>query len=290
MHNRLHQRRFPLLEALLVVGGLAALPGCDEATGPLAEYRGSRALELLRVTAHYTPDVQWVGGKVAVIGVNRGPRAALDETLVWLRTSGENDIASYVTVKGAESDPDAVSSFGGTPVDSLDDGTEYTFWLAERDVFDAGLVDTLGLGFADTTLTVRYLLLGRSGGDRNLGVSYRVVREETLLGERFIIDWTPATQGFQTLAIREATTGGWDKLKWHLLVPGGTVGAIMPPLVIGEAPDGITEAIPWPSTGFATGAHTIWAVTEDWTDGDFSFRGTGYAFFQVFASNFPEED
>lgn len=294
MHNRLHSRPRPFPEALLAVTlacCIGALPGCDDATGPLAEYRGARALDFLQVTQHYRPDIQWVGGRVAVVGVNRGPEAALDETLVWLLTAEGDDISSFVRLGAAESDPDAVAAFGGTPVDSLEDGVDYTFWLAERSVFEAGLVDDSGLGFADSTVTIRYVLLGRSGGDRALDVSFRVIREQTLVDEQYYIDWTPASVGFRRLAIREGTTGGWDRLKWHLIVPEGSGLEIRSPLHVGEAPDGISQAAEWPEEGFGKEIqNTVWAATGDWTDGDFGFRSTGYAFFQVFATNFPKDE
>src|SRR5690606_978668 len=125
-------------------------------------------LTLLRVTQSYTPDLQWVGGRVAAVGVNRGDRAALDETLVWLLTAPEDTINRFVRF-GQHTNEVLVRQYGGTPVDSLADDTEYTFWLATREAFDAGLapgaVDSFN--FVDTTVTVTYLLKGRSGGDPN---------------------------------------------------------------------------------------------------------------------------
>ncbi len=264
----------------LVVGA-----GCSEEANPLAPYEGGRALELLRVTQSFTPEMQWVGGRVAAVGINRGTDAALDSSLVWLRTAPGDDISSFITV-GQHTDYDLVRAFGGTPVDSLSDGEEYTFWIAEQQAFEVGLDSTLRPPgtFADTTVAMDLVLRGRSGGDPALGVTYRVVREERLTESQFVVTWTPAVP-LRRLAIRQGPTGGFTDLVWHVLVPEDEEGAILPPVVIGEAPAGTVEAVPFPSEGFASSVHTLWGVTEDW-EGGFGNFATGYTFFQIFANNF----
>lgn len=283
--------------------GLAALAGCTDEANPLAPYEGGRALDLLRVTQNYTPEVQWVGGRVAAVGVNRGPGAALDSTLVWLQTAPGDDISSYVTV-GQNTNVALVESFGGTPVDSLADGGEYTFWIAERSAFDVALDSTARDpgAFADTTFTMNLLLRGNSGGDFNLGVNYQVLREERLLESRFIVTWTPAIP-FRELAIRVAPTGGYTNLRWHVLIPEGEPGEITPPLVIGETPPGAQEAVPFAGfvvddvVGIAPGdtadvtapVQTLWAVTDGW-NGTFSPVAPGYTYFQMFGCNFDIDE
>lgn len=272
---------------LLACGGLA-VAGCSQGDNPLAPYQGSRPLDLLRVTQNFTPDIQWVGGRVAAVGVNRGHRAALDSSLVWLRVAAGDDISSFVTV-GDETDQGLIGSFGGVPLDSLENGATYTFWLAEASAFEAGLDSTrMDLdAFADTTLTMQLLLRGRSGGDRDLDVEFEVVRDERLTGDRYVVRWTPSTVGFRRLAIRASSTGGFDNLIWHVLVPEGEDGVITPPVTIGVPPAGTQEATPFPSAGFSSGVHTLWAVTDDWT-GSFSPSAQGYAYFQIFANNFED--
>src|SRR5690554_3861119 len=121
--------------AVMVAGIPALLAGCSDESNPLAPYEGNRPLELLKVTQHFTPEIQWVGGRVAAVGVNRGPEPALDATLVWLQAASDDDIGSFVTV-GQNTAADLVQSFGGTPADSLTDGEEYTFWIAQKSAFD----------------------------------------------------------------------------------------------------------------------------------------------------------
>lgn len=278
---------------------LVVLAGCTDEANPLAPYEGDRPLELLRVTQNYTPEIQWVGGRVAAVGVNRGAEAALDSSLVWLQTAPGNDISSYVTV-GENTAAALVQSFGGTPVERLTDGEEYTFWIAEQSAFDVELDSTRRAAgaFADTTFTMNLLLRGNSGGDFTLGVQYEVLREERLLESRFVVTWTPAIP-FREVAIRVGPTGGYTNLQWHILIPEGEAGEILPPLVLGETPPGALEAIPFAgfveddvigiapgdTMDFSAPVQTLWAVTEDWT-GSFSPVATGYTYFQMFGCNF----
>lgn len=288
--------------AVMVAGIPALLAGCSDESNPLAPYEGNRPLELLKVTQHFTPEIQWVGGRVAAVGVNRGPEPALDATLVWLQAASDDDIGSFVTV-GQNTAADLVQSFGGTPADSLTDGEEYTFWIAQKSAFDVALDSTLRdpAAFADTTVTMNLVLRGNSRGDRDLGVEYRVVREERLTESRFVVTWTPEVP-FRRIAIRVAPTGGFTDLIWHVLIPDDEEGEILPPVVIGETPPGAVEAVPFQgfvvddvinppgdSTDVAAPVHTLWAVTEDW-NGTFTPTATGYTFFQMFGCNFDIDD
>jgi hypothetical protein len=269
------------LVALLTV--CTAAGGCDAAEHPLAPYEGARPLLIERLTQSFAPDVQWVGGRVAAVGINRGSRAALDSTLVWLRTTSGDDLGSPIMVR-AENDEDAVMMHGGMATDSLGSGETYTFWLATRSVYDAGLQQSAlnEHSFADTTLTPGYVLAGRSGG--GVEVDFTIYRDERLLSDDFVVSWTPASQPFRQMAIRQATLGGYTDLLWHVVLSDEQDDTIAPPLVIGEAPEGAVVAVPW--SDFAEGNHVLWASTSAWSGDSFGFRTNGYAFYQLFASNF----
>lgn len=262
--------------------------GCTDASNPLAPYEGHRPLLLQRVTISATPDIQWVGGRVAAVGVNRGTAAALDTTLVWLMTADGNTIRSAVTV-GSGGDADRVLSVGGTPADSLADDTEYTFWIAEQSVLDAGLPATQidSFIFADTTFTLTYMLRGRSGGDDDFLDDIRIVRNQRLTSDAYFVAWTPQDVGVRRLAIRQGSSGGFTDLVWDILAEDDDVDGIRAPVTIGAPPSGVQVAVSWPDEGFTPTTYTLWMTSENWA-GSFSPRATGYAFFQIFSTNFEE--
>ncbi len=264
---------------------LLVFSACDESENPLADYEGARPLIVQRVTQSATPDLQWVGGRVAAVGVNLGEEAGLDETLVWLQTESGNAINSHVTINN-EVDEAAVRSFGGTPVDKLEDGKTYTFWLAERSMLDAGLNPGAfdGFNFVDTTVTMKLTLAGRQRG--LLPVTMTITREETLLGERFIIDWTPSTTPVRRIAVRKgAASAGFTDLAWHVLLEDEAPDGILPPVEIGKLPPGAIQAAAWPESGFTPDPYTVWMVNSDW-QGNFGLNPAGMAYFVLFATNF----
>lgn len=272
--------------------------GCDstDTTGPLADYEGQRALEILKVTQSFTPEVQWLGGRVAAVGVNRGDEAALDSTLVWITTADGNDINSHVEVSGESNEAALVKSFGGTPADSLESGAQYTFWMAESDVFGAGLDSTSfdGANFVDTTLTMELILRGNTRGAAGGGIfnpplieKISIIRQESLLDNRYIITWKPSDVSFRRIALRQGATGGFDNLIWHIVVPDSVEQDLSPPIVIGNAPEHAQVAIAF--EGFPSpDVYALWMVTEEWTEG-FGPRFDGYVDFQIFCDNFTDD-
>lgn len=272
--------------ACLLVLPTFSLSSCtEESSDVLAPYQASRPLIFLKVTQSFRPQIQWVGGRVAAVGVNLGREAALDSSLVWLMTADDNTIASFVQV-GQSTDIARIQEFGGTPVDSLSNDMEYTFWLAEKEAFDAGLARTEldEFNFADTTMTMRLLLRGQTGGDRNLAVRIRIIRDETLMADKFIVDWTPSDVPFRRLAIREGTFGAFTNLIWHIVTPDSLADNILPPVTIGQPPSGTDEVIAWPESGFKPNTvHFLWMVNSNWTVNNFTPTATGYVWFRIFA-------
>ncbi len=271
--------------AIAVLVGMS-LSGCDDDTNPLSPYAGERELIVQRITSSATPDFQWVGGRVGAVGVNRGPLAALDTTLVWIKTAADNSISSALSI-GQDMDRDVVLQFGGTPLDSLEDATEYTFWLAEKAVFDGGLTPSQldGFNFSDTTLTLRYKLLGRSGGGPGFIETISIVRDQRLTGDSYLVMWAPSSAGVRRLAIRQGSSGGFTDLVWDLIAEESNTEGIMSPLTIGQPPPGVVVGAEWPDDGFEAATYTLWMVNQSWT-GSFSPRASGYAFLQIFSSNF----
>lgn len=288
VHKRLHSSNMKqpaifLLAVVLITA--AALAGCDVESNPLAPYEGHRPLIMQQVTQSFTPDVQWVGGRVAAVGVNRGEVAALDSSLVWLMTSDDDDIGSHVTV-GDEADAQKVLQFGGVPRDSLADGETYTVWLATKEALDAELNASSRnpYTFADTTITTRLILTGRQRG--GAPVTMQISRDQRLTGTQFVVSWTPADYAFRRVAIRKgAALPAFTGLVWHVVLPDEASDSITSPVVIGMTPEGAEDVQAWPEGGFEADNYTLWMVDSSW-NGAFTLSTPGLAYYQIFANNF----
>lgn len=272
--------------ALATVIPWLLMVGCSgDSVDSLAPYEGHRPLTFLKITKSYTPEIQWLGGWVAAVGVNRGERAALDSSLVWLMTAEDNSIRSYVTV-GTNTDTVTIEQFGGTPQDSLEDRTGYTFWLAEKEMFEAGL-DTVfndGYNFVVTTITLDLRVNGVTKGEKSgneLVVTMTVFQNESLAENQFILGWSPDSIAFRQIAIRKGKTiPGWDNLEWHILTPDSLEDNVYPPVVLGAQIEGTDVVIPWTAGEFERNKiYTVWMSNSKWTPGNFSMDAYGLAFF-----------
>jgi hypothetical protein len=272
--------------ATVLAALILAFSGCNKDTSNgIAPYEAQRELLFVKITASATPDVQWLGGRVAAVGINKGPRAALDGSLVWLRAASIDTINSYVTF-GKATSVTQLLAFGGAPADSLDPDSTYTFWIATKSAMDAHLdtanpavnVNTLG----DTTLVASYWLKGQMGGEGGTGnptYRIRIRRDQTILGDKYTIYWTPATAAFRNVALRMGSTGGYDNLLW-MVTTSGTADNILPPVVLGVAPSGVTEGTPYVSGSLSSGTvYTLWMNNRNWV-GTFALNARGYAFFR----------
>ncbi len=261
--------------------------GCKEdSSNTLAPYTAQRSLFFTNITVNSKPDIQWLGGRAMAVGVNRGTKPALDSTLVWVQTASDNSISSAITY-GASSDRNRIISYGGTPADSLDSDVQYTFWVATKEAFEARLDTSKSVvnptSLADTTCMVGYWLKGQSGGEggtSNPIVRIRVRREQTLGSDKFTIVWTPATSAFNRVAVRSGSTGGWTDMLWHINTPNGSDN-ILPPVVIGVPPAGVTEGTPWTENSFVNGTtYTIWMANRNWNGVSFTLTARGYVYFR----------
>jgi hypothetical protein len=271
------------LAALVLAPALAlSLAACSDEANPLAPYLGHRDLEFLRVTQHSQPDLQWVGGRVAAVGVNRGAKAALDSTLIWIRTATDNSISSIVAI---DSDFDAafVESVGGTPQESLMHDETYTFWIADASVIQAGLDPAAGQpgDFEARTMKMNFVVGGipRSA----MGVVFTIRREERIVSDYYVISWTPEDVALRRLVINNGTSPGWTDHIWHILTPDDQPPSITSPVVIGLPPEGTVEVTPWPEDGFPLPecprfqrTHMLWAVTDAWNE-TLSWQAPGFA-------------
>lgn len=259
----------------------------DQSSDLLAPYQ-DRELFVSRVPRHPTPDLEWLGGRVAAVGVNKGTKAGLDASLVFLKRSNSDDISSYLTLSGANNDKAAVISYGGTPVDSLSSDTVYTFWVAKKTAYAVGLsAQSSAMNpttYYDTTTSMEIWVKGTVGGEQSSGkplVQLRLRREETALKDRYLLFWTPTTTPFRRVGANPASTGSWDNLMWHAATPNGTSDNIYPAIEIGVCPPNVDEATPLDWSMANPGEFvTIWMANSRWTPGTFTISARGYAWFR----------
>ena len=262
-----------LVFALLAVFSMISCRGDQD--NPLAAYEGNRPLSFQRVTQSYHPDIQWIGGRVAAVGVNRGNKAALDSTLIWIETATTDAIGPVSTV-GLRPDVATVRKYKGTPVDSLANETEYTFWIAEKSVFDGTLSPSLRtpFSFRDTTFAINVFFTSPMQwgerdpsdpfGDRPL-VTISIVRDEKLTGDKFIVSWTPDSIAFRRIGIRKGSYPGFTDLVWHVFLPDSVPDKIRPPISVPTPPSGAGVAVDWPAEGFEKGTvYFLWMVRTGW--------------------------
>lgn len=284
------------IRSLVVFLAFLIITGCIEDTDTsLAPYQGQRALEIIKITRSPRPDIQWLGGRVAAVGVNEGDRAALDSTLVWLTTAETDTLSSYQTY-GTNTDGTLLSSLGATAADSLDHGIMYTFWLATGEAFEAGLDSTFidEHTFADTTVEkMPVFLSGRVYGEKDLtgqvAVEVLVEQVESMLDNYFILSWLPADIPFEQIAIRKnAALPGYDDLDneieliWHIVDTTGV--NIYPPVIIGDHVPNTLVHKEWPEEGFSPTeeklsvgiTYNVWMTNEKWLN-SFSRYATGLA-------------
>ncbi|HNW59130.1 MAG TPA: hypothetical protein PKI62_05610 [bacterium] len=280
--------RFHLATLALLLGAAASFHCSDDNADLLAPYAGSRPFHWLRVTKNSTPDLQWLGGRIAAAGVNKGRKAALDQSLIWLRTSDANSIGSWITF-GQNTDTARILQYGGTPATALTDSAEYTFWLADKAAFAAGLDSSHrdANNFIDTTFVMSVLVKGKIGGEKNaLGkeiVNITIQRNETMLEDSYTLSWTPADLPFRQIAVRTNSLGGFTDLIWHIVTPDSLADNIYPPLKIGQAPLGSEEAVAWPETGFVKNkVQILWMTNSKWKVNNFSPSATGYAWLRLY--------
>jgi hypothetical protein len=128
-------RRMPLLAFVV----LATFCGCKTEDETLAPYiSGGRVLSPMTVQdSVFIPKVTWLGGYVTAFGVNRGTRAILDTSLVWLVYSAGNSLHYPITFgtlpPGAQ---DLTAQYGGTSLARLKEDNTYTFWILKEDAWN----------------------------------------------------------------------------------------------------------------------------------------------------------
>lgn len=302
---------FAIFFLLLIFGGW----GCSDEDNSLAPYAGSPSMSNIIVqSGSFKPAVTWVGGYVSVFAVNKGSRAALDSTLIWLvHTNGNNihyPVHFGVLPEGAE---DMTSQFGGSVEDSLSEDNTYTYWVLKEDVWNqissqkgkvievdssqsASLVQVKG----DTLKINNY---GCVKETQNLDVYINIENVSTFgrLGiisvkimnsSNPIISWEITQDGVtDTLlsAIGIVEGGQYDatKLVWEIFSEEDSAGVkiygkknlIKSPITAGEEFPGTRVFAEYPASGLERDkTYYLWIANKEW-DGETRLRfALGYAY------------
>ncbi len=281
------KRRMFLPYAVACAFALISLLSCNEQSDDgVAPYWGARWMSFMKITRSITPDIQWLGGRVAAVGVNKGTRAALDSTLIWLRTAPDNSIGSFVTV-GLHTDSVSILKSGGDPVAALVDSGVYTFWLAQQSAMASNL-DTLQMtryNFVDTTFMAILYLRGTPGGEKSglvLRDSMKIRIDERFSGNTFVVEWNHPDHFFRRVAVRRASLGGFTDLDWHVMTPDTLADNIGSPVTLGVAPPNTEVIVPYPAGGLAHNqVYLVWMTDSRWTSNDFRPNARGYAWYRV---------
>ena len=109
------------------------LISCSE-EDTLAPYVGPPGMSKLSLqTETTTPKINWVGGYVSVLGVNKGSYPALDSTLIWLIYQGGDRIKYPVKYgelpAGAQ---DITQNYGRAFLPEMIEDSSYSFWVMKE--------------------------------------------------------------------------------------------------------------------------------------------------------------
>lgn len=249
----------------------------------LAPYGDFRPLSITTVTHGFNPDIDWLGGRVAAVGINRGMNPGLDSTLVWLRTASADTIGAYATM-GIETDYSGISSFNGTAVDSLEHGTTYTFWIATLQSFEHNLDSAYSdeHNFASRVMKLNLKLNGRVGGQKGLINDISIIRDQNITSERIHVSWEPKDEGFNQVVLRYGTDGGYTNRLYHI-VTADTTNSILPPITLGDEEENIRVIQEWEPFSLIKGKlYFFWMSKTSWREENFSSKAFGYAYYLMY--------
>lgn len=291
--------------ARLLFFGFLWLAGCSDDDNTLAPYDGQRPLANIVLEANsYTPKITWVGGYVSVLGVNRGTRAALDTSLVWLiRIDGNNlhfPVTFGQTPAGAQN---ITSQFGGQSTDRLQEDVSYTFWVLKAEAWSQVaaqankplLVDSSSTAsavavrndsvFVSATFHAQQLLpldvYVNIRDFRSFGRLAVLTLEQTNTSNNPIIRWRVAQAGVTdtlvaVMGLVNATSYLPDNVVWEAwseeVVGGqslfGTKNVIAAPVTLGQALAQTRVFYEYPEQGLERDKdYYVWIANNKW-DGD----------------------
>lgn len=127
--------------AEIIIGAILLVAisiSCSEDDNGVAPYVGSPEMSTITVEeSSFMPKITWVGGYATVLGVNRGTKAALDTSLIWLiKADGDNLHYPVKFNQLPAGSVDLTTQYGGVSIDSLNEDEDYTFWVMQSDAWN----------------------------------------------------------------------------------------------------------------------------------------------------------
>ncbi|KUG25180.1 hypothetical protein ASZ90_005003 [hydrocarbon metagenome] len=305
------------LTNIFIIASLALIisTACSEDNSGLAPYVGSPEMSTITIEEEsFTPKVTWIGGYASVFGVNKGKRATLDTSLVWLVKADGNNLKYPVKFGDPPSNAiEITSQFGGTKLDSLQEDEDYTFWVLKEEVWER-LSNEIGKTFvADPSLdegevisdsdslfistTVFASLAKRLDVFINIdGIStfgqLGVISIQETRSNRPIISWTITQSGvtdtaISVIGIAEGNQFDPGKTVWEIYSETtengtpvfGKLNVITSPLNVGDSIPQTRAFVPFNKPGLDRNkTYYIWIANDIWNgEGRLRFE-PGYAY------------
>jgi hypothetical protein len=122
---------FKILSVLIFT--LLIMVSCTE-DNTLVPYVGSPGMSKITIeTGTTTPGINWVGGYVTVLGINKGNYPALDSSLIWLIYLSGDQIKYPVKFGQLPSGAhDLTMNYGGIFQSELIEDSSYSFWVMKE--------------------------------------------------------------------------------------------------------------------------------------------------------------
>lgn len=291
---------------------------CDVVNDSLAPYAGSPDISGLQVESKsFTPKITWIGGYTTVLGVNRGSKVALDNSLIWLIYKAGDGI--HYPVKYGELQngvQDLTSQYGGATIPELIEDSTYTFWVLKENVWNILTSNPEKVISLDTLLTETYLIQNDT-----IKLAPSVYTKKTQQLDNYINIYEVSPFGrLGTISVEQPTTSDNPKIKWKIIQSGvtdtlisaigiaegsqysstssvweaysevdegGTIlygkhNVIPSPLVIGQNLDNTKIFVEYPAEGLKRNqTYYIWIANKDW-DGVNRLRATSYYAYATF--------
>lgn len=297
---------------------LISFISCEKSDNVLAPYSGSPKVSGLQIeNKSFTPKITWIGGYVTVLGINRGNKAALDNSLVWLIYKAGDDIHYPVQYGNPQSGvQDLTSQYGGTSMPELIEDSIYTFWVMKENVWSVVSANAGKIISLDPSLNENYVIEGDT-----IKLSSSVHTQVTQNLDNYINIYEISAFGrLGTIQIQQPTASDNPLIAWNIIQSGvtdtliaalgiaegnqyssanslwevysevnengtllyGKHNVIPAPLIAGQNFDSTKVFVEYPVAGLQRNkSYYIWIANKDW-DGVGRLRATSFYAYATF--------